>query len=81
MNRNVIFYNLWYIPWNISWYICFLYLQTLLDIFNIVTAAVALASAVAAVTPTPKDDEWVAKAYKFIDMIALNVGLAKDKGE
>ena len=56
-------------------------MEIILDIFNIVTAAVALASAVAAVTPTPKDDEWVAKAYKCIDMIALNVGLAKDKGE
>ena len=56
-------------------------MEIILDIFNIVTAAVALASAVAAVTPTPKDDEWVAKAYKFKDMIALNVGLAKDKGE
>ena len=53
----------------------------ILDIFNIVTAAVALASGIAAVTPTPKDDEWVAKAYKFLDMIALNVGLAKEKGE
>ena len=56
-------------------------MEIIVDIFNIVTAAVALASAVAAVTPTPKDDEWVAKVYKFIDMIALNVGLAKDKGE
>ena len=56
-------------------------MEIIVDIFNIVTAAVALASAVAAVTPTPKDDEWVAKAYKFIYMIALNVGLAKDKGE
>ena len=40
-------------------------MEIIVDIFNIVTAAVALASAVAAVTPTPKDDEWVAKAYKF----------------
>ena len=56
-------------------------MELILEIFNIVTAAVALASGIAAVTPTPKDDEWVAKAYKFIDMIALNVGLAKEKGE
>ena len=54
-------------------------MEIIVDIFNIVTAAVTLASAVAAVTPTPKDDEWVAKGYKFLDMIALNVGLAKDK--
>ena len=49
------------------------------DIFNIVTAVVALASAVAAVTPTPKDDEWVATIYKDVDVIALNIGMAKDK--
>ncbi len=54
-------------------------MEIILDIFNIVTTAVALASGIAAVTPTPKDDEWVAKAYKFIDMIALNVGLARKK--
>ena len=54
-------------------------MELILDIFNIVTAAVALASAVAAVTPTPKDDEWVAVAYKYLDMVALNIGLAKDK--
>ena len=56
-------------------------MELIVDIFNIVTAAVALASAIAAVTPTPKDDEWIATAYKYLDMIALNVGLAKDKGE
>ena len=51
----------------------------IVDIFNIVTAAVALASGIAAMTPTPKDDEWVAVAYKYLDMVALNIGLAKDK--
>ena len=56
-------------------------MEIILDIFNIVTAAVALASGIAAMTPTPKDDEWVAVAYKYLDMIALNIGLAKDKGE
>ena len=39
-------------------------MELILDIFNIVTAAVALASGIAAVTPTPKDDEWVAKAAR-----------------
>ena len=46
-------------------------MEIIVDIFNIVTAAIALASAVAAVTPTPKDDEWVAKSYKFIDMMEM----------
>ena len=49
-----------------------------IDFFNIVTALIALASAISAVTETPKDDELVAKAYKILDMIALNVGKAKD---
>jgi hypothetical protein len=44
-----------------------------------VSAVVAAASAVAALTPTPKDDSIVAKAYKVIDWVALNVGKAKDK--
>ena len=43
------------------------------------TAIVAAASAVAALTPTPKDDSLVAKAYKIVDWLALNVGKAKDK--
>jgi len=44
-----------------------------------VSALVAAASAVAALTPTPKDDSLVAKAYKVLDWVALNVGKAKDK--
>ena len=44
-----------------------------------VSAVVAAASAVAAITPTPKDDSIVAKAYKVLDWLALNVGKAKDK--
>ena len=37
------------------------------------------ASFIAALTPTPKDDEWIAKYYKVIDWFALNIGKAKDK--
>ena len=54
-------------------------MEYLFDLFNILTAAVTLASAVAAMTPTPLDDIWVAKAYKFLDVIALNIGKAKEK--
>ena len=43
------------------------------------TAIVAAASAVAALTPTPTDDNLAAKAYKIVDWLALNVGKAKDK--
>ena len=54
-------------------------MEYLFDLFNILTAAVTLASAVAAMTPTPTDDIWVAKAYKFLDVIALNIGKATEK--
>ena len=46
----------------------------------IITSVVAAASAIAALTPTPKDDTWVARAYKLSDGLAINVGQAKDKG-
>ena len=53
-------------------------MHQLLDIFNIVTTVVAACSAVAAITPTPTDDSMVAKAYKIIDLLAINIGKAKD---
>ena len=39
----------------------------------------AVASAVAALTPTPKDDGLIKKITGIIDLLALNVGKAKDK--
>lgn len=48
---------------------------------NIVTAAIALASAIAAATPTPKQGSVLAKFYALIDFIALNIGKAKDEGK
>ena len=48
-------------------------------LITILTAIVAAASSIAALTPTPTDDTWVAKAYKIVDWLALNVGKAKDK--
>ena len=48
-------------------------------LITILTALVAAASSIAALTPTPPDDTWVAKAYKIVDWLALNVGKAKDK--
>jgi hypothetical protein len=54
-------------------------LSNKLELINVATAIVAAASAVAALTPTPKDNGWIAKAYKLVDWLALNVGKAKDK--
>jgi|TARA_R110000822_G_scaffold49021_1_gene128720 hypothetical protein len=48
-------------------------------IFAVVTAVIAAASAIAALTPTPKDNTFVGKAYKVVDWLALNVFKAKDK--
>ena len=44
-----------------------------------VTAIISAASAVAALTPTPKDDGVIRKLYAILDGLALNVGKAKDK--
>jgi hypothetical protein len=50
-----------------------------IDIVHAITAIIAAFSAVAALTPTPKDDSWSGKLYKIVDWLALNVGKAKDK--
>ena len=49
----------------------------LIGIVSVVTTIVTVASIIAAVTPTPKDDEWIAKLYKFVDLLAVNIGKAK----
>ncbi len=51
----------------------------MLEIISTVAIIVNVASIVAASTPTPKDDEWIGKFYKFIDVLAINIGKAKDK--
>jgi len=47
--------------------------------FAVLTALVTVASTVAALTPTPKDDAFASKAYKLVDWLAINTGRAKDK--
>jgi len=42
-----------------------------------ITGIISVASAICAITPTPKDDEALAKVYKFIEALALNIGNAK----
>jgi len=51
----------------------------IIEIIMWVTTIVTISSLIAASTPTPKDDVWIGKLYKFIDMLALNIGRAKDK--
>ena len=54
-------------------------LDTILKIIGVVPWIISICSMVAAVTPTPVDDNLVGKAYKIIDLFAINVGKAKDK--
>lgn len=50
-----------------------------MEILTAITAVIAAASAVAALTPTPKDDSAIAWVRKIIDFFALNVLNAKKK--
>lgn len=52
-------------------------LQALSDLAAIAPMVVTVCSIIAAVTPTPQDDAWMAKLYKFIDILAINIGKAK----
>ena len=47
--------------------------------YSVVTAAVTFASAITAVTRTPKKGTKLAKAYSVVDLLALNIGKAKQK--
>jgi hypothetical protein len=49
--------------------------------FNWATAVIAAASIFAASTPTPKEGSILAKVYKVIDFLSINIGKAKEKGE
>jgi len=48
-------------------------------IIDTITAIIAIASIIAAVTPSPKDNEWLEKAMKFVNLLAVNVGSATNK--
>lgn len=47
------------------------------DLLGAITGVVAAASAIAALTPTPKDDGVVLIMRQIVDFLALNVGGAK----
>ena len=51
----------------------------ILNIVMIITIIVTVSSIIAALTPTPKDDVWIGKLYKLIDLLAFNIGKAKNK--
>jgi len=47
------------------------------SLISIATSVVAVASAICALTPSPKDDGIVRKLYHILEWAALNVGKAK----
>tara|TARA_R110000764_G_scaffold1585_5_gene7139 strand:+ start:3160 stop:3333 length:174 start_codon:yes stop_codon:yes gene_type:complete len=51
----------------------------LMELVGTVTLIVTICSLIAASTPTPKDDVWMGKLYKLVDLLALNIGKAKEK--
>jgi len=53
-------------------------MDIVMSIVTWVTAIVTISSIIAASTPTPKDDVWIGKLYKVIDMLAMNIGKAKE---
>ena len=59
--------------------VVFLITSNIEPVLSVAFSIVALASTIAALTKTPSDDEWIGKIYKVIDVLALNVGYAKDK--
>jgi hypothetical protein len=53
-------------------------MDIVMNIVTWVTLIVTVSSLIAATTSTPKNDVWIGKIYKFIDMLALNIGKAKE---
>ena len=49
--------------------------------FGVFAAAVTLASTIAAITPTPAEGTLFSKVYKLVDLLALNIGKAKETGK
>jgi|TARA_R100001163_G_scaffold11410_1_gene10445 hypothetical protein len=54
-------------------------MQTFANMMALIMAIISVSSIIAAVTKTPKDDVWIGKLYKLIDLCALNIGRAKMK--
>ena len=50
----------------------------LLDIYILATSLVTIASIICDYTNTPKDNEWVTKAYKILEQFAFLSNKAKN---
>ena len=56
-------------------------MEQLIALINLIPDIVMIASLICAVTPTPKDDQLLGKAYKIIEVLAINLGKAKMPGK
>jgi len=45
----------------------------------IIPIVISIASLIISLTPTPQDDKVWAKVYKYLEVLALAIGKAKDK--
>ena len=54
-------------------------MEMLINAITWITIIVTVASLIAASTPTPKDDVWIGKLYKLVELLALNIGKAKQQ--
>ena len=52
-------------------------MEYVLNAYVILTSVVTIASIIANYTDTPKDDQWVAKAYKLMETFAFLNNKAK----
>jgi hypothetical protein len=53
-------------------------MDMIINLISTCTGIVCVASIICSLTPTPKDDALIARFYKVIEMLALNIGKAKD---
>lgn len=56
-------------------------MDKILFLISIIPDIVMAASIICAITPTPKDDELLSKAYVILEALALNIGKAKMGGK
>ena len=47
--------------------------------FNIITATIALAAAITAITPTKVDNSWLQKIMDLLNLLGINIGKAQNK--
>ena len=54
-------------------------IEKLPEILQIVFMVIGVAASIAAITPTPKDDDFIRKIRKALDVFGMNVGNAKNR--